>query len=233
VIERAQQGRAGTPINIRYDGATEGTQWRLLDAKGKIIEGDPEVASNGEASELRPATDLPEGDLQLEVTLSSGATVRTTLKIDRTPPRITITRLSDSRALEAVESVSALDRFVIALPDEPGLTLIAEDGASVPLGQPISADDLPGPSSVLVAFDPAGNRTAVRADISLGETSTPRLSLVTEVTDTDPSSAANASDEPRSDGDNDTGGEVPLLLVLAAIALLLGVLSLYVLRRRR
>ena len=232
MIDRAQQGRAGTPINIRFDGATEDTQWRLLDAKGKVIEDDPEVASNGDASVLRPATDLPEGDLQLEVTLSSGATVRTTLQIDRTPPRITITRLSDSRALEAVESVSALDRFVIELPDEPGLTLIAEDGASVPLGQPISADDLPGPSSVLVAFDPAGNRTAVRADISLGETSTPRLSLVT---DTDPSSAANTSDESRSDGDNDTGGEVPLPLVLAAIALLflLGVLGLYVLRRRR
>ena len=153
VAGTAGRGLAGEPIAIQYDGPTDGLSWSLVDSAGAVAADGLQPFNEADALVLRPAADLPEGELQVQVQLSTGLVARAPLLIDRTPPRIEVARLADGLALTDVQTIGALDRFRLDVTDATRVSL--ESDGDLNQGELGASDGVVR----VAAIDAAGNRT--------------------------------------------------------------------------
>ncbi len=231
ILTRVVRGDLDNGLELRAQRPGQNQSLTITRADGEVVDSAPRIDDTENGLRVLASEVWPEGELQVTLTLENGSSISMPFVVDRTPPDLRVTRISDGRDLFDIATVSPLDRFRIDADDQSDVTFGGDLTDGIVADQPFSAADLATPVLEISAHDGAGNIRIVQADLTVGETAQPRF--VRDLSRTKPVSDDRAEPDPYAADQKATGTPVAdYLWAVLALAFLILAAAILVLRRR-
>lgn len=221
VAAQVVTGRADEGIEVIVGTLGDGQTLSVTTPDGDVIDAAPRIAETGRGVLLQASSDWPEGELQLTLTLAGRGTVSVPLLVDRTPPEIVVSRISDGLNLSEIEEIRPLDSFRVDVADAGTITELSASDAAIASGRAFRVADLGDSVLTIAARDAAGNSSSAQVDLTPGAASKPRIGPVPAavVTKPEPLSVPEPVEDTPDEVDDQPGPAGAFYVILLALAL--------------